>query len=474
MSLELSDPEKPVIASTTEESQTPLTWDDPRETRNPTHWSIGKKVFHTLVPCCAAFEATFATSIMVPATPLLMEAFSVPRTQALLSLTLYTMGIAFGPLFIAPLSEVFGRKYVYVVSLTMLLAFTGGAGAAHNFGTLLACRLLAGILGSSTVAIGAGTIADVWALGKSGGTASLFFILGPFLGPTLGPLAGAYILHDRHDNWRWTMWLLMIVGAPIWLGAIIMNETSHAKLTQRYGYVEAQLTEKGLFAAAVEKVLVGVKRPTKMLCTEPIVISLAIYTAFAYATVFSYFGSASYVLQRYYHFNERQVGLSFISVIIGYLLAAFVFGIFDKTLYAKAVAAGNGTAAPEHRLYAGMVGSIFLPISLFWYAWEVKENGNWAALVAAGIPFGLGSFSIFLSSITYMVDVYKARAAASVSLAIAANGVLRYLLGAIFPLFTIQMYQSLGPHWASSIFAFVALLLMPIPWLLFKFGHKLR
>lgn len=58
--------------------------------------------------------------------------------------------------------------------------------------------------------------------------------------------------------------------------------------------------------------------------------------------------------------------------------------------------------------------------------------------------------------------------------AIAANGVLRYLLGAVFPLFTIPMYQSLGPHWAGSIFAFIALLLMPIPWLLFRFGYKLR
>lgn len=134
-----------------------------------------------------------------------------------------------------------------------------------------------------------------------------------------------------------------------------------------------------------------------MLCTEPIVISLSLYTAFAYATIFSYFGSTSYVLQRYYHFDLREVGLSFTSVIIGYLLAALIFGIFDKTLFAKAAAAANGDAAPEHRLYAGMLGSIFLPASLFWYAWVVKMNGHWAALVASGIPFGLGSFSIFVS-----------------------------------------------------------------------------
>jgi hypothetical protein len=66
------------------------------------------------------------------------------------------------------------------------------------------------------------------------------------------------------------------------------------------------------------------------------------------------------------------------------------------------------------------------------------------------------------------------RLSSDFQLAIAANGVLRYSLGAVFPLFTIQMYQSLGPHWAGSVFAFISLLLMPIPWLLFRFGHKLR
>lgn len=58
--------------------------------------------------------------------------------------------------------------------------------------------------------------------------------------------------------------------------------------------------------------------------------------------------------------------------------------------------------------------------------------------------------------------------------AIAANGSFRYLLGAVFPLFTIQMYEKLGVHWAGSVFAFLSLGLLPIPWILFKFGHQLR
>lgn len=56
----------------------------------------------------------------------------------------------------------------------------------------------------------------------------------------------------------------------------------------------------------------------------------------------------------------------------------------------------------------------------------------------------------------------------------AANGLLRYTLGAVFPLFSLQMFQALGIDWACSLLGFVSLALMPIPWVLFKWGEKIR
>lgn len=71
----------------------------------------------------------------------------------------------------------------------------------------------------------------------------------------------------------------------------------------------------------------------------------------------------------------------------------------------------------------------------------------------------------------YLVDVYQALNSAS---AIAANNLLRYLFGAAFPLFTVQMYEKIGIGWASSLLGFLALGMLPIPWLLYKFGPYLR
>ena len=85
-----------------------------------------------------------------------MVEFHVSQSVATLGLALYTFAIALGPLVSAPLSELLGRKPVYLVTMGMLLAFVGGAGGAQNLQTLLVCRFLAGIFGSGAVAIGAG------------------------------------------------------------------------------------------------------------------------------------------------------------------------------------------------------------------------------------------------------------------------------------------------------------------------------
>jgi MFS family permease len=277
----------------------------------------------------------------------------------------YTLGLAIGPLFIAPLSETLGRRPIYIGTLTVFLAFIAASGAANNFASLLVCRFIAGFAGSAGLAMGGGTVADIWALEKAGGSAALFFILGPFLGPTLGPLAGAYIVHDHDGRWRFTQWIILMVGAPIWICIILTKETSKAQILKPVG--EARPLSTAYVAARIRHhVWGGLLRPVKMLFTEVIVFSLTLYTAYAYAMVFSFFDSYPYILAVDYGFNSRQVGLSFISVIIGYLLATFLFGVFEKTLYAKARSAANGMPAPEHRLYSALVGSFFLPAGLFW------------------------------------------------------------------------------------------------------------
>lgn len=460
------------LSSDEEEVSKSPDWESDTDPANPQNWPKPEKVFHTLIPALYGFVITVGTSVYVPAIPHIMQHYHVEREIAVLPLSLYTFGFLVGPLLAAPLSEIFGRRIIYWTTLPMLLLFTGIAGASDSVALLIVMRFLAGAGGSGTLAIGAGTIADLWDQ-KSSGKAALGFVMAPFLGPALGPLTGAYIISEYNDNWRWSMWVVMIIGAPIFVISLFMKETSKTRILRlREKKVGGKIPhQEGDTRLLLQNLKQGFVRPIHMMFIEPLVGFLSIYTGFSFAMMFSFFGSYSYVFQIVYHFNQKEIGLTFLGILVGFIFAIMSFGIFDATLYRKAMHKANGNPAPEHRLYAALLGSIMLPIGLFWFAWTPHKSVHWIVPVLAGVPFGWGSLAIFISATTYLVDVYQASNGAS---AVAANGILRYGFGATFPLFTIQMYKAMGIHWAGSVFAFVGLTLMPVPWIFFWKGKLLR
>jgi hypothetical protein len=70
----------------------------------------------------------------------------------------------------------------------------------------------------------------------------------------------------------------------------------------------------------------------------------------------------------------------------------------------------------------------------------------------------------------YLVDTYTRYSAS----ALAANTILRSVVGAVLPLAGQPMYDALGLGWGNSVLAFFALTFIPVPWLFFKYGEKLR
>lgn len=222
--------------------------------------------------------------------------------------------------------------------------------------------------------------------------------------------------------------------------------------------------------------LVTLGRPVRMLLTEPIVAFFSIYTAFNFSIIFGFFAAFPYVFGSVYRFSPGESGLAFLGMAIGCTLATFIYVVLDRLTYYKwtlaAQAKGDMTPLePEHRLYGAMIGSFLLPIGLFWFAWTARADIHWIVPIIATIPFACGNVLVFCSAILYLIDTYGALKGAS---ALAANGLLRYMLGAVFPLFTLQMYRTLGIGWATSRFGFVTLCLLPIPWVLFKFGPRIR
>lgn len=85
----------------------------------------------------------------------------------------------------APLSESFGRLVVYRVTTLASMLFALGAGFSNSFAALCVCRFFTGFFGSSCLAVGSGTLADLYPP-RSRALAAIIFLTGPFLGPAFG------------------------------------------------------------------------------------------------------------------------------------------------------------------------------------------------------------------------------------------------------------------------------------------------
>ncbi|KAH7134559.1 major facilitator superfamily domain-containing protein [Dactylonectria estremocensis] len=448
----------------------------PNDPRNPMLFSDVKKWFITMTVAIATLAVALVSSAYTGGMAEIMMEFQVSQEVATLGVSLFVLGFAIGPLLWAPLSELFGRQVLFFGTYAALTAFNAGCAGAQNAWTLIILRFLAGAFGSSPLTNAGGVIADMFPAAQRG-LAMALFAAAPFLGPVLGPVIGGFL--GMTEGWRWVMGFLAIFSGALWIiGSLLVPET-YAPVILRKRAAQLSKTTGKHYVSSIDhqrgKITLGnamktaLLRPWILLFKEPIVLLLSIYMAIIYGTLYMLFAAFPIVYQQNRGWNQGVGGLSFLGIMIG-MLFAIAYTIPANKRYIKIEQEHGGFAPPEARLYAAMIGSIALPIGLFWFAWTNSPSIHWMASIAAGVPFGFGMVLVFLSIMNYLIDSYTIFAAS----VLAANSVLRSLFGAAFPLFTTQMYDSLGIHWASTVPAFLALACVPFPFLFYKYGPAIR
>jgi multidrug resistance protein len=147
--------------------------------------------------------------MFAPAVPQVMKDFGATASiLGSLYVSVYILGYSFGPLLIAPLSEIYGRTYIYHGSNILFVIFTIACAVSKSSGQLIAFRLLAGMVGSTPLTIGGGTNADMFRVEERGAAMAIWSV-GPLLGPVVGPIAGSYL--GNSAGWRWDFWLITIL-----------------------------------------------------------------------------------------------------------------------------------------------------------------------------------------------------------------------------------------------------------------------
>ncbi|RFU31955.1 hypothetical protein B7463_g4368, partial [Scytalidium lignicola] len=449
-------------------------WDAPDNQENPRNWSALKKARHIIPVALLCLSVTAGSSMITPGAFAIEYKFHVSHTAALLPLSLFVLGLAIGPMLAAPISETRGRGIVYKVSMPLYMLFILGAGFSNSFAGLLVCRTLAAIAGAPCLAVGAGTVADLFEPKKMAAPGTLV-VMAPFLGPCLGPVIGGF--SATYTEYQWTQWSTILLALAAYILVLPTQET-HRKVLLRRKALRMNLPppEPELEPREAIKLLLTITlfRPIRMLVSEPIVLLYSIYNAFTFSVLFAFFEAYPFVFMGEYGFEIWQYGLTFLGIGVGVLLGAVGAILVDLLVYQRIVREDGErirNRGPEQRLYIGMIGDLCLPIGLIWFALTAKQSIHWIVPVFAGVPFAFGNVTVFISAALYMLDVYGPLSGAS---AMAANGLLRYTMGASFPLFTVQMYEALGVKWATLLLAFVCLLMVPIPWVLYKYGPGIR
>lgn len=395
-----------------------------------------------------------------------------------LAVSIFVLGYVLGPLILAPLSEIYGRRLVLTGANIYFCVWQIGCALAPNLGSLIFFRLMAGIGGSGCLTIGGGVIADLFQPDRRG-LATSVFTMGPLFGPVIGPICGGFI--GQRLGWRWVFWILLISATLVTIGIECLNrETNPRVLIERKvkrlqkelnrPELESCYTVGSVNHSPRQILFNGMIRPLKMLFLSPLIFLLSLYMAVVYGLLYLLFTTITSVFISTYHFQPEICGLAYIGLGVGFFSGITVVAkLSDKTVV-RMTKANNDVFEPEMRLPACIFFAFFVPITFFWYGWSADKHTHWIVPMIGLVPFGFGMMGIFIPIQTYVIDSFPQFAASG----IAALTVSRSLFGAFLPLAGPKMYKSLGLGWGNSVLGFIAVGLIPAPLLIFKFGGRIR
>lgn len=156
-------PEPAFLEST--ESQSPPPPPPPDLTRfsNPLQWPHARKYLMLALSCVATFFTAYTAGSYSPPASIMADDLGTSRLAVLAGITTFCVGFALSPMVLAPLSELWGRYPVFVMSGVVYVVFQAVCSVAPNLAAMLVARFLVGVGGSVFSSVIGGVIADLWA-----------------------------------------------------------------------------------------------------------------------------------------------------------------------------------------------------------------------------------------------------------------------------------------------------------------------
>lgn len=229
-----------------------------------------------------------------------------------------------------------------------------------------------------------------------------------------GPIVSGFL--GEAEGWRWiegvmaiftgVLWILCSVTIPETYAPVLLRIRA-AKLSKLTGKVYVSKLDIGKDRVTVlGRLRLSLSRPWKLLFREPIVFLVSIYMAIVYGTLYMMFAAFPIIFQLEKGWSVGLSGLAFMGILVG-MVFAIAYAMLDNIRYTRIAKATEGLVPPEARLPGAIVGSILLPIGLFWFAWTDGNNVHWVVPIVGSVFFATGLVLVFLSLLNYLIDACK-------------------------------------------------------------------
>lgn len=372
--------------------------------------------------------------------------FGVSLQGARCGAMIYLITYAFGCELWAPWSEELGRKPILQLSMFLTNIWQLPVALAPNFATIMIGRTFGGLsLAGGSVTLG--MVADLWEA-ENQQYAVACVVFSSVAGSVLGPLIGGFV--QKFLDWRWTIWIQLIFGGFVQIVHLLL--VPETRTTIMLGKIAKRRRKNGedVYGPydlipwkerfSVKEILITWVRPFHMYLTEPIVLTLSLLSGFSDALIFMYIQSFALVYAQW-DFGPVDIGLSFIPILVGYLIAwvSFIPAIW-RNQAERARKPDDEQAQYESRLWWLLFSAPCLPIGLIGFAWtSLGPPLHWIGTMVFSAIVGIANYSIYVTTIDYMVCVYGPYSASATG----GNGFSRDILAGILTIPATPFFMSM-------------------------------
>jgi len=420
----------------------------------------------------ASMIAGLCANIQNPANAQIEEELHATASQISLSLSLFILGQGNFPVLWSAVSEIKGRKLVYLVSVVLFTVASAIVATSKTIGLVIGMRVVQAVGSSAVLVIGAATLADIYEPHERGTMMGVYYSA-PLLGPSIGPILGGGLTQGL--GWHAVFWFLVIWGGVIFSAFLLLFRDTFRKersltyqnvLKQRLrdrkdvrGKAAAQgerpLSEKKTLddgPSGAQSVNGDVEVQAAAIPIDEVKLSFADINPFPpylrilsrrnniaillpsgllFAFSFSITYTCARTLSLHYDYDAMTTGLVLLAFGIGSILGSILGGRWsDKTL-GRLKAANGGVSYPEMRLESTKLAMWLFPPSVIGYAWVCQQHVHVSAICVMLFLSGFFSIWIYASTLAYIVDANVGRSSSAVATNSSFRGVFAFVAAEI-------------------------------------------